>query len=98
MGADPDGKYLYYLHDDSIRNQATIADNVGDNEGDVAGIKADLFGCFAESTCAALLIKITFLENLSNLMYPLIISGVGMIAIFLASFAATNYVKIHNLH
>jgi Na+/H+-translocating membrane pyrophosphatase len=38
---------------------------VGDNEGDVAGIKADLFGCFAESTCAALLIKITFLENLS---------------------------------
>ena len=30
--------------------------SVGDNVGDVAGMGADLFGSFAESTCAALLI------------------------------------------
>lgn len=31
-------------------------DNVGDNVGDIAGMGADLFGSFAESTCAALVI------------------------------------------
>jgi len=33
------------------RNPATIADNFGDNVGDVAGMGDDLFGSFAESTC-----------------------------------------------
>jgi Na+/H+-translocating membrane pyrophosphatase len=35
---------------------AVIADNVGDNVGDIAGMGADLFGSFAESSCAALVI------------------------------------------
>ncbi len=36
---------------------ALYADNVGDNVGDIAGMGADLFGSFAESTCAALVIS-----------------------------------------
>ena len=35
---------------------AVAEDNVGDNVGDIAGMGADLFGSFAESTCAALVI------------------------------------------
>ena len=34
-----------------------MTDNVGDNVGDIAGMGADLFGSFAESTCAALVIS-----------------------------------------
>lgn len=34
---------------------------MGDNVGDVAGMSADLFGSFAESTCAALVISSTAL-------------------------------------
>jgi Na+/H+-translocating membrane pyrophosphatase len=30
---------------------------VGDNVGDIAGMGADLFGSFAESTCAALVVS-----------------------------------------
>eukprot|EP01084_Bolivina_argentea_P026615 49507_1 len=56
VGADLVGKVEYDLNEDDIRNPAVIADNVGDNVGDIAGMGADLFGSFAESSCAALVI------------------------------------------
>ena len=56
VGADPSGKNDYGLEEDDYRSPACIADNVGDNVGDIAGMGADLFGPFAESTCAALVL------------------------------------------
>ena len=47
------------LPEDSIENPGVIADNVGDNVGDIAGMGSDLFGSFAESTCACLVISAT---------------------------------------
>ena len=35
------------------RNPAVIAKNVGANIGDIAGIGSDLFGSYAESSCAS---------------------------------------------
>jgi len=56
VGADLSGKNDFGLDEDDPRNPACIADNVGDNVGDVAGMGADLFGSFAEATCAALVV------------------------------------------
>jgi inorganic pyrophosphatase len=56
VGADLVGKVEEDLPEDSPSNPATIADNVGDNVGDIAGMGADLFGSFAESTSAALVV------------------------------------------
>jgi len=57
VGADLAGKVVHGIPEDDPRNPAVIADNVGDNVGDVAGMGSDLFGSFAEATCAALVIS-----------------------------------------
>jgi len=60
---------------------------------------ADLFGSFAESTCAALVIAAATVEGSSDsltdagwdaLMFPVVISAAGIIICMLCSFVATN--------
>lgn len=80
VGADLVGKVEQDLAEDSPRNPATIADNVGDNVGDIAGMGSDLFGSFAESTCAALVFIATTQDLINSplsLAYPILVSAFG---------------------
>jgi inorganic pyrophosphatase len=89
VGADLSGKNDFGLEEDDYRNPACIADNVGDNVGDIAGMGADLFGSFAESTCAALVLvaaapglKAGVIDNDIHqraIMYPVLISSLGVV-------------------
>lgn len=108
VGADLVGKVEKDLPEDSPKNPATIADNVGDNVGDVAGMSADLFGSFAESTCAALVIssdtlwggnlnpgeELACYQYLSILLYPLVLIAVGIIVCILISTLSTHIMKV----
>jgi len=88
VGADLVGKVEAGLDEDDPKNPATIADNVGDNVGDIAGMGSDLFGSFAESTCAALVVIANtpdLIKNPHTLYFPLVISAVGIIACFFTS-------------
>jgi inorganic pyrophosphatase len=98
VGADLAGKVEEGLEEDDPRNPATIADNVGDNVGDIAGMGSDLFGSFAESTCAALVVAATSPELLSTsaaMMYPLLLSAAGILVCIITSFFATNVMKVN---
>ena len=65
---------------------------MGDNVGDIAGMGADLFGSFAESTCAALVISSvsTLGPDFVAMSYPLMISAVGILVCLLTTFVATD--------
>jgi inorganic pyrophosphatase len=94
VGADLVGKVIEDLPEDDPRNPATIADNVGDNVGDVAGMGADLFGSFAESTCAALVIA-SQTADLRNagwgaICFPIVISCAGIVVCLICSFVVTH--------
>jgi len=81
VGADLVGKVEAGIPEDDPRNPAVIADNVGDNVGDIAGMGSDLFGSCAEATCAALVIGATSAEiagDQASLLYPILISAVGI--------------------
>jgi K(+)-stimulated pyrophosphate-energized sodium pump len=94
VGGDLVGKVEAGIPEDDPRNPATIADAVGDNVGDVAGMGADLFESYAGSVVApivliSLLLSGTFIEgdklqvfgdSESLLMYPILIGALGMIA------------------
>jgi K(+)-stimulated pyrophosphate-energized sodium pump len=54
ISADLVGKVELGINEDDPRNPAVIADNVGDNIGDVAGMGADLFDSNVASVAAAL--------------------------------------------
>ena len=96
VGADLVGKNEFGLGEDSPDNPATIADNVGDNVGDIAGMGSDLFGSFAESTCAALVVSGSSSELIigGNYLFPLCITAGGILICLITTFFATHIIAV----
>ncbi|GAX84433.1 hypothetical protein CEUSTIGMA_g11853.t1 [Chlamydomonas eustigma] len=95
VGADLVGKLEKDIPEDDPRNPAVIADNVGDNVGDIAGMGADLFGSFAEATCAALIVSavssLGTTHDLVAMSFPLLISASGILVCIATTFIATDF-------
>ncbi|MCK5187259.1 MAG: sodium-translocating pyrophosphatase, partial [Deltaproteobacteria bacterium] len=94
VGADLVGKVEAGIPEDDPRNPATIADLVGDNVGDVAGMGADLFESYVGSIVGAMVLGATtmgFAGSAYNaVILPLIIAGVGI----LVSIVGTFFVRV----
>ncbi|RWW57745.1 hypothetical protein BHE74_00035448 [Ensete ventricosum] len=98
VGADLVGKVERNIPEDDPRNPAVIADNVGDNVGDIAGMGSDLFGSYAESSCAALVVasisSFGINHELTAMLYPLLISSMGIIVCLVTTLFATDLFEI----
>ena len=90
MGADYVGKVESGLKEDDYRNPATIADNVGDNVGDVGGMKADSFESWLGSIVAAQFLGFLAFKNtppmINSVLLPMLIATAGAIASIIAIF------------
>ena len=97
VGGDLVGKVEAGIPEDDPRNPATIADAVGDNVGDVAGMGADLFESYSGSIIAPVALTAFSLGLTAEaagsepivqlLMFPMAIAFVGMIGAIIGSFA-----------
>lgn len=86
VGADLCGKVVAGLPEDDKRNPGVIADCIGDNVGDIAGMGSDLFGSFGEATCAALVVSAYGTQlDFGGFLFPILVSGFGMVACVITS-------------
>ena len=85
VGADLVGKVEKGIPEDDPRNPAVIADQVGDNVGDVAGMGADLFQSYACALIATMVVgDIAYGEK--GVTFPLLMCAIGIFATILGSF------------
>ena len=82
VGADLVGKIEAGIPEDDPRNPGVIADNVGDNVGDVAGMGSDIFESYCGSMIASIAIAYTITASNSEslMMLPLGLASIGLVA------------------
>ncbi len=87
VGADLVGKVEAGIPEDDARNPAVVADLVGDNVGDVAGMGADLFESYVGSIIAAMVLGMAMVgHNTLGIMLPLILAAIGIVSSVIGTF------------
>jgi len=100
VGADLVGKLEAGIPEDDPRNPGVIADNVGDNVGDVAGMGSDIFESYCGSMIASLAIASTMglaaihqlADNQQTLMFmPLALASLGLLCSIAGIYAVKQF-------
>ncbi len=86
IAADTVGKLEKSIPEDDPRNPAVIADQVGDNVGDVAGMGSDLFESYVDAIIATMVIGVSVVGFADFIVLPMLVSGLGIISSIIAYF------------
>ena len=92
IGADLVGKVELSLPEDDPRNPAVIADNVGDNVGDVAGMGGDIFDSYVASVVAVMILGTALHQgdpgtySIGYVTLPIIFAAAGILASIIGMF------------
>jgi len=94
MGADLVGKIEVGIPEDAPQNPAVIADQVGDNVGDVAGTGSDVFQSYVCTLVAAMVVGYneTAKYGGGGTTFPLMVLAAGIFSSILATF----FVRVRN--
>ncbi|MDD8027543.1 MAG: sodium-translocating pyrophosphatase [Acidobacteriota bacterium] len=98
VGADLVGKVEKGIPEDDPRNAAVIADQVGDNVGDCAGMAADIFESYEVTIVSGLILGLALMaidptHSLKWIVYPLVIRAIGVISSILGTFTVPIWEK-----
>ena len=86
VGADLVGKVEAGIPEDDPRNPATIAGNVGDNVGDVAGMGADLYESYVGSILATFSLGAIAGYGWAGMILPMMLAVCGIVCSIIGSF------------
>ncbi|MEZ4593670.1 MAG: sodium-translocating pyrophosphatase [Chloroflexota bacterium] len=89
VGADLVGKVEQGMAEDDPRNAAVIADLVGDNVGDCAGMAADIFESYEVTIVSGLILGIALTAitgHIEWILYPLLVRGIGVLASIIGTY------------
>ena len=89
VGADLVGKVEAGIPEDDPRNPAVIADLVGDNVGDCAGMAADIFESYEVTIVSGLILGLALTAitgHLEWIIYPLLVRGIGVLSSIIGTY------------
>lgn len=89
VGADLVGKVEAGIGEDDPRNPAVVADLVGDNVGDCAGMAADIFESYEVTIVSSLILGVALYAitgHLEWVIYPLLVRGIGVLGSILGTY------------
>jgi len=93
VGADLVGKVEAGIPEDDPRNPAVVADLVGDNVGDCAGMAADIFESYEVTIVSGLILGLALWRitgHLEWIIYPLMVRGIGVLASIIGTYAVRS--------
>jgi len=89
VGADLVGKVEKGIPEDDPRNAAVVADLVGDNVGDCAGMAADIFESYEVTIVSALILGVSLVSitgQLKWIIFPLLVRGIGVLSSIIGTY------------
>lgn len=89
VGADLVGKVEAGLPEDDPRNAAVIADLVGDNVGDCAGMAADIFESYEVTIVSGLILGLALATVTGSpvwIVFPLVVRGIGVLSSIISTY------------